>query len=154
MMPNGDSQNRFFYPILTLMIDSYNLVWKSSAFKGQAAVGPTVQSGQWQVPRINGFSELSQVMSRSVTDCKHAGCLNQLIYWNVCTSLKTVCFNVGDHIKSAHTPIILYRVLCRSLKKRSVGAYVDLAPQCIQKRVYNLEIIMWSVCSLGQMLYT
>ena len=57
-------------------------------------------------------------------------------------TLKTVCFNVSDHIKSAHTPIILHRELCRSLKKRSVGAYVDLAPHCIQKRVYNLEIIM------------
>ena len=53
--------------------------------KGQATVGPTVKSGQWQAPRINGFSELSQVMSRSVTDCKHAGCWNQLIYWNLCT---------------------------------------------------------------------
>ena len=57
----------------------------SLILKGQAAVGPTVKSGQWQAPRINGFSELSQVMSRSVTDCKHAGCWNQLIYWNVCT---------------------------------------------------------------------
>ena len=45
--------------------------------------------------------------------------------------LKTVWFNVRDHIKSAHTPIILHRVLCRSLKKRLVGAYVDLAPHCI-----------------------
>ena len=53
--------------------------------KGQATVGPTVKSGQWQAPRINGFSELSQVMSRSITDCKQAGCWNQLIYWNVCT---------------------------------------------------------------------
>ena len=53
--------------------------------KGQATVGPTVKSGQWQASRINGFSELSQVMSRSITDCKHAGCWNQLIYWNVCT---------------------------------------------------------------------
>ena len=44
------------------------------AFKGQTTVGPTVKSGQWQAPIINGFSELSQVMSRSVTDCKHAGC--------------------------------------------------------------------------------
>ena len=53
-------------------------------FKGQATVGPTVKSGQWQAPRVNGFSELSQVLSRSVTDFKHAGCWNQLIYWNVC----------------------------------------------------------------------
>ena len=60
-----------------------NCFWKK-AIKGQAAVGPTVKSGQWQAPRINGFSELSQVMSRSVTGCKHAGCCNQLIYWNVC----------------------------------------------------------------------
>ena len=37
-----------------------------------------------EAPRINGFSELSQVMSRSVTACKHAGCWNQLISWNVC----------------------------------------------------------------------
>ena len=58
---------------------------KGMLLKGQAAVGPTVKSGQWQAPRINRFSELSQVMSRSVTDCKHAGCWNQLIYWNVCT---------------------------------------------------------------------
>ena len=58
---------------------------KMFPFKGQAAVGPTVKSGQWQALRINGFSELSQVMSRSVTDCKHAGCWNQLVYWNVCT---------------------------------------------------------------------
>ena len=55
---------------------------------------------------------------------------------------KKVCFDVHDHIKSAHTPIILHRVLFRSLQKRSVGAYVDLAPHCIQKRVYNLEIFM------------
>ena len=60
-----------------------NCFWKK-AIKGQAAVGPTVKSGQWQAPRINGFSELLQVMSRSVTGCKHAGCCNQLIYWNVC----------------------------------------------------------------------
>ena len=53
-----------------------------------------------------------------------------------------MCFNVRDHIKSAHSPIILNRVFCRSLKKISVGAYVDLAPHCIQKRVYNLEIFM------------
>ena len=57
-------------------------------------------------------------------------------------TLKTVCFNVHDNIKSAHTPIILNRVLCRLLKKRSVGAYVDLAPLCIQKSVYNLEMFM------------
>ena len=56
-----------------------------SLLKGQAAVGPTVQSGRWQAPRINGFLNFSQVMSRSVTDCKHAGCWNQLIYWNVFT---------------------------------------------------------------------
>ena len=85
-------------------------------------------------------------MSGSVIDCKHAGCWNQLINWNLCTyvveddwckilKICTVCFNVRDHIKSAHTPIILHRVLCRSLKKRSVGAYVDLAQHCTQKRV-------------------
>ena len=55
---------------------------------------------------------------------------------------KNSVFLCSDHIKSAHTPIILNRVLCRSLKKRSVGAYVDLAPHCIQKGVYNLEIFM------------
>ena len=26
MMPNGDPRDRFFYPTLTLMIDSYNLL--------------------------------------------------------------------------------------------------------------------------------
>ena len=26
MMPNGDPKNRFFYPILTLMMDSY-IIW-------------------------------------------------------------------------------------------------------------------------------
>ena len=57
----------------------------NSFLKGQAVVGPTVKSGQWHAPRINGFSELSQVMSTSVRDCKHAGCWTQLIYWNVCT---------------------------------------------------------------------
>ena len=65
-----------------------------------------------------------------------------------------MCLNVRDNIKSAHTPIIFHRVLRRSLKKRSVGAYVDLAPHCIQKRVYSLEIFNRSVGSLGQMLYT
>ena len=55
-------------------------------------------------------------------------------------TLKTVCFNVLDRIKSAHTPIILHRVLCRSLKKRSVGEYVDLAPHYIQKRVYTRAV--------------
>ena len=34
-------------------------------------------------------------------------------------SKTVICFNVGDHIKSAHTPIILHRVLCRSLKEIS-----------------------------------
>ena len=110
--------------------------------------------GSGKLQELMGFLNFSQVMSRSVTDCKHSVCWNQLIYWTGVKFLKsvhskTVCFNVHDHIKSAHTPIILHRVLCRSLKKRSVGA-----PHCIQKRVYNLEIFMWSVRSLGQMLYT
>ena len=61
------------------------LFFSQNWFKGQATVGPTVKSGQWHAPRINGFSELSQVMSRSVTDCKHTGCWKQLIYWNSCT---------------------------------------------------------------------
>ena len=55
---------------------------------------------------------------------------------------KNSVFNVRDHIKSVYTPIILHRVLCRSLKKRSVGAYVDLALHCIQKRVYSYELFM------------
>ena len=55
--------------------------------------------------------------------------------------LKKLCFNVHDHIKSAHTAINLHRVLCMSLKKRSAGAYIDLAQHCIRKGVYLLKYL-------------
>ena len=57
-------------------------------------------------------------------------------------TLKTVCFNVHDHIKGEQPAIRLHRELCRLLKQRSVDAYVDLAQHCIQKGVYALEICM------------
>ena len=34
-MPIGDPQDRFFYPILTLLIDSYILVWSHKKKGGQ-----------------------------------------------------------------------------------------------------------------------
>ena len=48
--------------------------------------------------------------------------------------------NAHDHIKNAHAPIGVHRVLCRSFDQGSVGAYVDLAQHCIRKRVCNREI--------------
>ena len=77
--------SKLFLILYDLSISAFPNYLVQFGLKGQATVGPTVKSGQWQAPRINGFSELSQVMSRSVTDCKHAGCWNQLIYWNLCT---------------------------------------------------------------------
>ena len=75
---------QLFFGHNTVKPQKFELRFFEILVKGQATVGPTVKSGQWQAPRINGFSELSQVMSRSITDCKHAACWNQLIYWNVC----------------------------------------------------------------------
>ena len=65
-------------------------------FKGKATVGPTVKSEQWQL-RINGFSEL--------TDCKHAGCWNQLIYWNLCTFVVE-----GDWCKILKKCVLMYMI--------------------------------------------
>ena len=90
-------------------------------------------------------------MFRSVTDCKHAGCWNQLIYWNLCTFvvegdwckiLKKICFNVYDHIKSAHTAIRLHRVLCMSLKKEISRCICRSGSTLYSKGSISLEILM------------